>query len=200
MDETRPEAPAVERCAQCEKTLTPNDRVAAGDRSFCRACYETLFQELRRSITAITTDINYPLATIGAVLGGVAGIALWWGFTVFTNIAFGLIAVAIGWLVAQGAVRFAGNKRSLGLQLLSIGVSIASFAVASYLVNMTFINRQLARAGDARRLPFPPTSIEGFGAVVALGFGLMDLVFVAIMVWEAWTIPKPPQLPEQAPA
>jgi hypothetical protein len=196
----RPDAPAPDACAQCGKALSPNDRVEAGDRSFCRACYESLTEQLRRSITAITTDINYPLAAIGAALGGAAGIALWWGITVLTNVAFGLVAVAIGWLVAQGAVRLAGNKRSRGLQVLAIVVSIVSFAVASYLVNTTFINRELERRGTVERLPFVPPSLPTFIAVVSLGFGVMDLVFLGIMMWQAWSIPRAPKFPQKARA
>ena len=193
--ETRPDS-----CAQCGKPLADDDRVAAGDRSFCRACYETLYQELQRSLRALTTDLNYPMAAIGAVLGGAAGIVLWWGLTVMTKIAFGLVAIAIGWLVGQGAVRFAGGKRSTGLQVLAVAVSLVSFAVASYLVNMTFINDELARRGMAERVPFPPASLAGMVQVVSLGFGVMDAVFVAILIWQAWSIPLVPSLPDRTPA
>ena len=196
----RSDAPQGGTCAQCGKVLTPADTVVAGDRAFCRSCYESLVAELRRGITAITTDVNYPLATIGAVLGGVAGIAIWWGVTVFTHVAFGLVAVAIGWLAGQGAVRFAGHKRSVGLQVIAVVVSLASFAVASYLVNMTFINKVLADRGVADRVPFPPPSLVVFYKVVTAGFGVMDLVFLAIVVWEAWSIPRPPKMPASAPA
>ena len=187
-------------CAQCGKTLADDDRIAAGDRSFCRACYETLYQELQRSVRALTTDINYPMAALGAVLGGAAGTVLWWGLTVVTKIAFGLAAVAIGWLVGQGAVRFAGGKRSPGLQALAVAVSVVSFAVASYLVNMTFINEELARRGVPERVPFPPESLAGMLQVVSLGFGVMDAVFVAILIWQAWSIPRVPSLPDRTPA
>jgi hypothetical protein len=193
--EARPDA-----CAQCGKPLAGDDRVTAEDRSFCRACYETLYQELQRSLRALTTDVNYPMAAIGAVLGGGAGIVLWWGLTVVTKIAFGLAAIAIGWLVGQGAVRFAGGKRSTGLQALAVGISVVSFAVAQYLVNMTFINQELARRGMEQRVPFPPASLAGMLEVVSLGFGVMDAVFVAILIWQAWSIPRVPSLPARSPA
>jgi hypothetical protein len=192
------DTPAPETCAQCGRTLSAADRVEAGDRSFCRGCYQTLLHELQRGITAMTTDVNYPMAALGAVLGGVLGIGVWWGVTVLTKIAFGLLAVAIGWLVGQGAVRFAGDKRSVGLQALAVVVSLACFAVASYLVNMTLLNAQLARSGDPMRVPFPPPTLDAFVQVVLLGFGAMDVVFLGIVAWQAWTIPRPPRLPEQA--
>ena len=195
-DAAPPAAP--ETCARCERTLSESDRVPAGDRVFCRSCYETLRMELEQAVNAMSTGINYPMAAVGALLGGALGAAVWWGFTVLTHIAFGLIAVAIGFLAAHGAGRFAGNKRSGGLQLLAIGASILSFFAASYLVNMTFLNQELVRRGETWRLGVVPASVGQFLSVVSLGFGLMDLVFLAIVVYQAWSIPRPLKLPAPA--
>jgi len=189
------EPPTAATCARCDRALADDDRVVAGDRQFCRSCYETLRLELQRTVEAMSTDVNYPMAVAGAILGGIAGILLWWGFTVLTKFAVGLVAVAIGFLVGHGAVRFSGGKRSAGLQALAIVVAVLAFAVATYLVTMTFVNDALTKQGDLRRVPFPPSSVEMFVRVVWLGFGVMDLVFLAIVVWEAWRIPRPLKLP-----
>ena len=181
-------------CARCEKTLTGDDRVDTGDRSFCRGCYETLRAELRQGIEGMSRDVNYPMAVAGAVLGGALGVLLWWGFTALTKISFGLVAVAIGFLVGHGAIRFSGNKRAGGLQAVAIAVAALSFLVATYLVNMTFINQELSRRGDARRLPLVPVSVDAFALVVYAGSGIMDLVFLGIVIWGAWRIPRPLRL------
>jgi hypothetical protein len=191
---------ANETCAQCSKTLSASDRIVAGDRVFCRACYETLRMHLQVALENTSRDVNYPMAVLGALLGGAAGVLVWWGFTVVTKIAFGLVAVVIGFLVANGAVRFAGHKRTAGLQVLSVVVCLVSFAVATYLVNMTFINRQLAQQGQSWRLSFPPDDLGQFVAVVRASFGFMDVVFLAIVLWEGWRIPKPLRLEVAPPA
>ena len=183
-----------ETCARCGRTLTPGDRVEAGGKLFCASCYETLRAVVENAAAAMTRDIPYGKALVGALLGGAAGTLLWWGFTAATKISFGLVAVAIGFLVGQGAVRFAGHKRSHGLQWMAIVVTLASFAVATYLVNMTFANVALAAAGDPRRLGFPPASFETFVRVLTAGFRWMDLVFLAIALYEAWKIPRPPRI------
>jgi hypothetical protein len=183
-------------CARCEKTLTESDRIEASGRLYCRACYQTLRYQLQQAVGTLSKDVNYPLAVIGAVLGGVVGTLIWWGFTVLTNIAFGLVAVAIGFLVGHGAMRFAGGKRTTGLQVLAILIATISFFAATYLVNMTFINQELVKRGEAWRIPFPPSNLQVFYRVVAAGFGLMDVVFLAIVVWQAWAIPRPLRLPE----
>lgn len=188
-------AAAGETCAQCGRPITANDRVASGGRVFCRACYESLRQELQAHVARLSEDVNYAGGTTGAVLGGAAGALIWWGFTVTTKISFGLIAVAIGYLAGMGAVRFSGGKRSAGLQGIAIAAAALSYLVATYLVNMTFINQALAKEGGPFRVAFPPQSLELAGRVLSANFGIMDVVFFAIVVYEAWKIPRPLRLP-----
>ena len=196
-DATLPTAtPTETRCARCRAALTENDRVTAGDRVFCRTCYDILKLELRRSVATMSEDINYPMAALGAVLGGVVGVLAWWGFTVLTKIGFGLVAVVIGFLVGQGTARFAGGKRSVGLQAVSVAVGLVSFLVAVYLVNMTFINEALVQRAESWRVTFPPASLDMFYKVVAINFGIMKLVFLGIVAYEAWIIPRPVKLPQ----
>ncbi len=188
-------APVAERCAQCSRLLTATDRVAAGDRVFCTSCHDSLRLELESAVRAMSEDINYVNATVGAVLGGAVGVLAWWGFTAATKWSIGILAVGIGWAVGWGAMRFAGGKRSQGLQMLAAGVAIASWVMANFLVNMTFVNRALAAQGETFRVTFPPQSLDLFAKVVANNFGVMDVVFLAIMVWEAWKMPRPIRLP-----
>jgi hypothetical protein len=189
-----PAAPSTATCARCDKTLTESDRVLAGDRAFCRSCYEVLTVELQRAVQQLSHDVNYPMAALGATLGGAAGALAWWGFTALTGIGFGLIAVVIGFLAGHGAVRFSGGKRGVGLQAIAIGAGALAFFVATYLVNMTFINLALQQRGEGWRVPFPPDSLETLYRIIALNFGAMKLVFLAIVIYEAWTIPRLPRL------
>jgi len=199
--EGTPDTAAVaSTCAQCSKSLVADDTVASGGRFFCRSCYVSLRAELEAAVASMSVDMNYVQAAVGAVLGGLVGALAWWGFTVLTHIAFGLFAVAIGFLVGHGVVRFAGGKRSGGLQALSIAVALLSYLGAIYLVNMTFINKALATQGEAFRVGFPPQSLGLLIRVVTVDVGVMDLVFLAIVVYEAWKIPRPIALPPEAAA
>ena len=182
-------------CAECGKVLTEGDRVPAGDKLFCASCHAMLREQLHQVAAAMGQDINYVNATFGALLGGLAGVLVWWGVAVAMNVSLGIIAIGVGWAVGWCTVKFAGGKRSKGLQLLSAGVAIAAWVVASYLVNMSAINRSLAEQGKSFRLTFPPTSPNLFVNVLVAGFGIMDVVFLAIMVWEAWKLPRPLVIP-----
>jgi hypothetical protein len=187
--------PVAPRCGRCQSALSESERVAAGDRVFCRTCYDILKLQLRTGVAAMSEGINYPMAAVGALLGGIVGALAWWGVTALTKIGFGLVAVVIGLLVGHGTLRFAGGKRSLGLQILAVVVGTFSFLVAVYLVNMTFINELLAQRGDALRVSFPPTGLAMFYHVIAANFGIMKLVFLGIIMYEAWFITRPIKLP-----
>jgi hypothetical protein len=191
----RPSTDAPEVCAECGKLLAPEDRVVAGEKLFCTNCYAVLRQQVSDAVHQMSEDIHYPSAAFGAVACGLAGALAWWGVTALSGWSLGIVAVGVGWAVGWGTLRFSGGKRSQSLQLLSSGVAAGCWVLATYLVNMTFINRSLAEANEAFRVPFPPVSLEMFVDVMKAGFGLMDVVFLAIMMWEAWRIPRPFAIP-----
>ena len=193
-DAVEPTVSAPKSCAQCGTAIPAGSGIDTGDRTFCATCYDQLQAELREAALQTSSNIPYGKALTGAVLGGIAGTLLWWGFTVVTEIALGLIAIAIGWLVGQGAVRFSGGKKSREMQIMCVGVALVSILVATYLVNMSFINRALEQQGDPFRLGFP-TNFNLVFRVIAEGFGVMDFVFIAITLWEAWKIPAPIDVP-----
>jgi len=190
----------VENCAECGKGLTPEDRVAAGGKLFCRTCHAALRQQLVDAAHAMSADIPYPTAALGALACGVAGAGLWWGITVLSGWSLGIVAIAVGWAVGWGAVTFSGGKRAPGLQWMSASIAAFCWVLASYVVNRTFINRALAEEGRVFQVPLVPDSLEQLGRVLSVGFGIMDVVFLAIMVWEAWKFPRPLRLPEQPAA
>ena len=136
-------------------------------------------------------DTNYPAAIVGAGVGAMAGAGLWWGFTSVTNIAFGLVAAAIGFLAGHGALRLSGGRGSVPLQGISIGAAMVGFLFGTYLVNRTFINNALVESGQTGRVPWVPENLEMLGLVLQAGFSPMDLLFLGIVVWTAWSIPRP---------
>lgn len=179
------------RCLQCGKAIPDPDKAVQTDEgAFCVDCFRTLEHRIRHAVAAQSAGINYPAAVIGAVLGGIAGALVWWGFTATTKISFGLVALVIGLAVAKGMLLFTGGRRSRELQVLSVGVAALSFFYGQYLVTRTFILRYLHQQGTQGTLPILPGP-DTFVSVVRANFGLMDLIFLAIVVYEAWILPAP---------
>jgi hypothetical protein len=110
-----------------------------------------------------------------------------------TKIAFGLVAVVIGITVGKGVMLLGGGKRHLNLQIMSVVISTLGFFYASYLVSRTFIQRYYVEQGQEIVLPLLPDP-GMFVDVLTAGFGWMDLVFLAIVAYQAWSIPAPIRL------
>jgi len=186
--------PAETRCLECGTTLSEGqDREVTDNGSFCRPCFNNLTATLQQAVAEQGRDINYSMALVGGLAGAAAGVAVWWGFTVVTGIAFGLVAIVIGIAVGKGIVMLTG-KRHRNLQILSTAISALAFFYATYLVNRTFIIRAYAEEGQQVELPLVPLDPELAYHVISAGFGIMDLVFLGIVVWQAWKIPEPVQL------
>ena len=166
---------------------------ATEDAVFCRPCFDKLTAQVERAVAEQGRDINYPMALAGGLAGAAIGVLVWWGFTVLTSIAFGLVAIVIGITVGMGVSMLAGGKRHLNLQLMSVGIAAAAYFYASYLVNRTFIQRAYAEEGEQLLLPLLP-DLGLLVEIVKLDFGIMDLVFLAIVVYEAWRRPGPLKL------
>ena len=195
MDET-PEAIAVPeevRCSECRTSLGEGqERVRTEEGAvFCRPCFNNLTAQLHQVIEAQSSGINYSMAVVGGFAGGAVGVIAWWGFTVVTNVAFGLVAVVIGFTVGKGILMLTGGKRSVNLQVLAVGISFVSFVYANYLVTRSFILEAYAEEGLI--LPWIPEPALLFNVIQA-GFSFMDVVFVAIVLYQAWKIPAPIKL------
>ncbi len=181
-------------CAECQLPIYEGeDRESTDAGTFCRSCYNLLASQVRQVVAAQGEEINYFLATLGGLAGGAAGAGVWWGFTVGTNIAFGLVAIVIGIAVGKGVVMASGGKRAVSLQVLSVGISAVSFGLASYWVNRSFINDSPEFVAQGATLPLFPDPMLAY-EIIALSFDFMDLIFLAIVLWEAWRIPSPMQL------
>ncbi|MCK6524359.1 hypothetical protein L6R49_23380 [Myxococcota bacterium] len=180
-------------CLQCTRELRADEpHIAVQDGVFCESCAGKLQAELARIERSQSEGVNYPLSAVGGVLGGALGVLAWWGFTVMTKISFGLVAVVIGVAVGQGVLRLGGYRRALGLQVLSAAIATVAFGVASFLVNRSFYNMAAVEQGFEilPLVPPLPLVIE----VLKMGASPMDLLFLGIVLYEAWRIPAPLRL------
>ncbi len=179
-------------CMQCERTLNENDDRETTDKGvLCRNCYDSLAAQVKELIDNQDQNINYANAVIGALLGGIVGAVIWWGFTVITKIEFGLVAVVIGFTVAKGILFLTDGKRSQNLQIIAVAVSTVSYFYANYLVSRTWIIKEYPQMEES--MGFLP-DLSMFIEISRLSFGMFTVIFLAIVVWQAWQMVAPAKI------
>ena len=184
------------RCLECSTPISEGVATVRTARGvFCADCFARLKQQAQQVLAAQSENIDFTRALAGALLGGIGGAVVWWGVTIATHVSFGLVAIVIGVAVGKGIVMLTGGKRAQSLQVMSVMVAAAAYAVGTYLTKRTFILEYLHRQGKLVDLPLVPTSPSYFFGVVSAGFHAFDLVFLAIVVHQAWKIPAPVRLP-----
>lgn len=194
--ETGADDPEVARltCAECGCVVAPEVAVTlhTGER-FCPSCHAELQAHLHAILEAQARDVNYAGALLGALAGGALGAVVWWQFTVLTHIAFGLIAVLIAFAVARGIHIMTGGKRNSALHAMAVSVSLLSWLAGIYLVNRSLILRSWGQTQGSAELPWFGGP-DYFYRVIRANFGIMDVVFGAITVYQAWILTRPLRL------
>ena len=188
---TEQQVAGVERskCRQCEQTFGPGaDMEVTSEGAFCRPCFNQLAAEIEVLVRRQNQGINYTAAVFGGLAGAAAGAAVWWGFTVFTKIQFGLVAIVIGITVAKGILMATSGRRSRELQVISAVIAALAYFYADYLVKRTFILQQSPEY--ARALTLLPDPAVFFN-VARMTFDLFTLIFLAITVYQAWKLVEP---------
>jgi len=193
---------AAETCAECGRVLAPQAGVRLGSgQRFCSTCYADLRSHLESIADEERQEISYPGALLGAILGGAAGAVLWWQVTVLTHVSFGLIAVAIAYLVAWGIRFTTGGKRSPGLQAMAVATSLVSFMAGLYLVNRSLILGVMRSGDGGTRLPWMGSPSYVWQVLTARmnadPAAFLDLLFAAITVYQAWALTRPLRIPRQ---
>src|SRR5437879_852456 len=174
------------RCLECNTSISEGVATVRTARGvFCADCFARLKRQAQQVLAAQSENIDFSRALAGALLGGIGGAVVWWGVTIATHVSFGLIAIVIGVAVGKGIVTFTGGKRAQSLQVMSVVVAAAAFAVGTYLTKRTFILDYLQRQGKLVDLPHVPTSPRYVCVHASTGLQITDVHFHANDVHQA---------------
>jgi hypothetical protein len=140
---------------------------------------------------------------VGGAIGAVLATGLWYGVVTATHTQFGFVAIAIGFIVAQGVVLGAGRHPSILLVPVSLALTFVALVVSEYFIARFLINEGLAEFQSLMGSP-EFEGIELSYAELQATFQAMSpidiirgslesdpltLVFWAIAGWEAFVIP-----------
>jgi hypothetical protein len=158
---------AALNCALC-KTPIQDVFFQANGKTICAACEKGLKQSLQTSMSAAI-----PLSLGAGLVAGVAGFLLYWVVTVLTKAYWGIIAVAVGWMVGS-AVRW-GSKGMGGPVFQAIAVVITYLAIVCSYLPFLIPRRESLTVAVQSALKAPT---EGIFSLLILGFA----------IYEAWSL------------
>lgn len=136
---------------------------------------------------------------IGGAIGAVLATAVWYGVVVITNFQVGIVAIAVGFIVAQGVVFGAGRHPSIALVPISVAFTLVALVVSEYLIANHFYG--VAIAEIAAEMGLSVEDVEGVAGLAGLPTNPIELIrfslesepitllFWAIAGWEAFVIP-----------
>lgn len=188
-------------CAHCGVAIPAGSELTfrgmrrkAPDVTMCSNCARTV----ERAFQAETEDIRPVNALLLGLGAAMLSSVVWYGAVVITNLQLGIIAVGVGWLVAQAVMLGAGRKRGSTLQGLSVTITVLAMGFSQYLIVRHFAVKALSRQGYTNIPLLLPLELMVRLIVESIKRDPMTLVFWAIAVWEAYRLPAPRRLQKTA--
>jgi hypothetical protein len=137
-----------------------------------------------RAIVDLRAKQNFALAIPAGIAAAVVGAVLWALFVYLTEFKLGLIVVVVGALVGY-AIRTTGHGIDKQFGILGAACAAFGWALGTVLCDIAFVAKSVGR-------PFLDVLTNlGIGQSASLALraaDMMDLVFLAIAVWEGYKL------------
>lgn len=179
-------------CSKCNASIPEGSEVIlagegknAANVVVCSSCE----YELDRAIQTETEDINFIGAAVFGLVAAFVSSLVWYGAVILSHRLWGLIAIAIGWLVAHAVMLGAGRKRGPRLQGLSVVITILAMAFSEYLIARYLFVQHLQSQGYPNIPYILPLKVIWKLIVAGINADPWIILFWAIAVLEAFVLP-----------
>ncbi|EEG76274.1 MgtC/SapB family protein [Dethiobacter alkaliphilus] len=179
-------------CTNCDKVTSiletahfPAKNNKDIDKFLCPDCFTAHEEELQQE----TEGVNAAKSILFSLGAAVICSLLWYGFVIITNMQAGVIAVLIGWIVANTAIYGAGKKRGTVVQGISAVATLFAMMFSEYLIIRHFAVLELAAEGITGIPLFLP--VEAVVQLITVGIQTdpITLVFWGIAIYQGYRIP-----------
>ena len=197
-----PDRETEKTCNECGKAICEECARTVSENVYCESCLEKAKQNLTGALQEMTRNINWGKALIAGLVVTAVGALVWDKIEVWFNIRLGIIAIAIGYGVAIAVMWGAGGKRGLGLQILSVVLTLIGIAGGLYLS----LHDQLLMEVAKGTIQKPELNEWVFCAVLfpfsLLQVGIISWVIIAFGLYQSFVMPAMPKvaLEQAAPA
>ena len=139
--------------------------------------------KLNEYLEDLRIEQNFPLAILVGALAALVGAALWGLITSLTGYQIGYMAVGIGFLVGI-AVRIAGKGIDPQFGYLGAGLSLLGCLIGNYLgIVFYFAKEANTSFFEAYQMI---NALSSVSSVMVQSFGVMDILFYGIAVYEGY--------------
>lgn len=163
-------------CSACHAALTTGYHELNGQPvcAACRAKAEASFEQDQQGSRFIMAAV-YGFGA--ALLGGF----LYWGFVKLTNVEFGLVAIAVGWLVGKAVMQGSNMRGGRRYQLLAVALTYFSITISYGALILGQVSTTDALVG------WPFLFLLMLASPFLTGFSnVIGWVIIAIGLFEAW--------------
>ena len=156
---------------------------------------EQIAYELKRTVQEeeFSGEVLLP-ALLGGLIAAVLSGAIWGGIAIWTGYEVGYVAIGVGFLCGLGVTMLSKGKRGMPLQMIAIMASVLGIVVGKYITFFDIFKGVMATETGAEAVSwmsmFSMGMIKFFTANIASMAGGFDLLWIALAVYTAWSIPK----------
>jgi len=179
-------------CSLCKADLGTGPAQAANGHPVCPKCLADLQTELAAQAPTSKAII---LGIIGSLLGTLIAAGVWAAVTIMTNYEVGYIAILVGLLAGEGAVRLSGKFRGPSLQLIALVAAAVGLVVAKVIILDYTLVEEIAKTEPTAAAGYLSPSVIVLSLLqLPLIFRPFDLIWMFIAGRVAWRIPRAKEL------
>jgi hypothetical protein len=156
---------------------------------------EQIAYELKKTVREeeFSGEVMLP-ALLGGLIAAVVSGAIWGGITILTGYEVGYVAIGVGYLCGLGVVMMSKGKRGMPLQMIAIMSSVLGILIGKYIAFFDIFKGVMATEAGAEAVSwmamFSTGMIQFFASNIASMASGFDLLWIALAVYTAWSIPK----------
>lgn len=170
--------PAATTCAMCQAPLRDQYFQAMG-KVLCEPCAGQVRQYNEGTGSG---PGGFAMSIALGVGAAILGTAVYGAVLIKSNSAWGIISLAIGWLVGRGVRKGSGGRGGLPFQIL------AAFLTYSSIVGAYAWDALAHREGVTPAIAIV-TFMESYRLPFLMGFqNVLSVIIIAFGVWEAWRL------------
>jgi hypothetical protein len=180
-------------CTNCGAAIPEGHEIALRGRDkkapILTLCSNCAF-DIERAFQAETESPNLVFALLAGLGAALISGLVWYAAVAITNWQLGILAVGVGWLVAQAVMLGAGRKRGSSLQVISVAITLVTMILSEYFIVRHFVVEALTEEGYTDFVLFLPLVDMVELVVEGLKADPLTLVFWAIAAYEAFILPR----------